>query len=116
MPPPLARVSPDRCRLSRPSVRPFRPLLCSRLYQPESAAAHPCQAIAFFGGYSFFSATLTPSHLICHTFGGGLIALLNLTKSHYAWIWYLFVFFSCIPTLFDVAAIGTACLRPGKRW
>jgi hypothetical protein len=82
----------------------------------ETHALRPSQAFAFFGGYSLFSAALTLLHLTCHTVGGGLIALLILIKAHYAWIWYLFALFSGIPTLFDLAAIGTACLRPGKRW
>lgn len=73
------------------------------------------QAIAFFGGYSLFSAPLTLLNLTCHIVGGALISLLILTKAHYAWIWYIFAVFSCIPTFFDVSKILSACLRSGER-
>jgi len=76
----------------------------------------PTQAVAFFGGFSLFSARLTLLHLVCHTVGGGLTAVLVLTKAHYGCAWYLFAVFALLPALCDAGSMLSACLRPGKRY
>jgi len=74
------------------------------------------EAVAFFGGFSLFSALLTLLHLTCHTIGGILLALVVLTKAHYQWAWYIFAFFSAVPAAADLCAVISMCIHRDKRW
>ena len=74
------------------------------------------QAIAFFGGFTIFSTPLSLWHTACHIAGGVLLSLVVILKSHYAYVWYIWAFFSAFPMTLDIYSMVEVLLLRKRKW
>lgn len=73
-------------------------------------------AIGLFGGFTTFDASYSLFHVVCHTFGGIMLSLIVLNKSHYVFFWYVFPFFSAFPMVVELYGISSVLLLKKRRW
>ena len=73
-------------------------------------------AFGFLFGFSTFDLHKSVMHLGCHTVAGFLLALTVILKGHYAYIWYIFAFFSVVPTIVEIGGLFAICFFKKRRW